>query len=217
VTNGTEFLELGRGERGRLAILALSPHTDDVELGAGGTIARFVRGGASVHYVALSRAEPNSGEDSLAECRAAMRELGVPEISFWDLPVRRLADHRQEILDRLISLRDEAAFDVVLVPARYDCHQDHQVVVAESVRAFKKTRILGFDLPWNTVGDSRIDFFVPLDEGDVARKEAALSRYVGQSGRSFFEAGTVRAIARFRGEQCGAQFAEAFECIRWKV
>jgi LmbE family N-acetylglucosaminyl deacetylase len=128
-----------------------------------------------------------------------------------------MGEHRQEILDRFIQLRDSTRIDLVLAPARFDIHQDHQVVVAEAIRAFKRTRILGYDLPWNTVGESRLEMFVGLIESDVEQKENALAFYTGQQGRSFFEPGTIRAIARFRGEQCGEPFAEAFECIRWKL
>ncbi|MBI5635255.1 MAG: PIG-L family deacetylase [Nitrospirae bacterium] len=198
-------------------VLALSPHTDDAELGSGGTLAQFSRLGAHVTYIAFSRAEPAHGEDSLEECKLALKVLGVSDIQFWGYSVRYLDEHRQKILDRLIHLRDSMRVDLVFVPARYDVHQDHRVVTTESIRAFKKTRILGYDLPWNTVGESRLDLFVPLCESDVQQKEQALSCYTGQQGRSFFESDTVRAIARFRGEQCGEQYAEGFECIRWKL
>lgn len=198
-------------------VLALSPHTDDVELGAGGAIAQFARRGFTVDYVAFAKAESANGEDSLAECCAALQVLQVSKPQFWGYPVRRIHEYRQDILDRLVQIRDTRPIGLVLVPSRYDQHQDHQVVTAEAIRAFKKARILGYDLPWNTVGESRLEFFIPLQDSDVTLKEAALAQYQGQQGRSFFEPGTVRAIARFRGEQCGETYAEGFECIRWKL
>jgi LmbE family N-acetylglucosaminyl deacetylase len=173
--------------------------------------------GAHIQYIAFAGAEPANGEDSLAECRESLTVLGLPAPCFWNYPVRRLSEHRQEILDRLIELRNRQRVDLVFVPARYDQHQDHQVVTAEAIRAFKRSRILGYDLPWNTVGESRVDFFIPLTRDDIRQKERALANYAGQQGRSFFEEGTVQAIARFRGEQCGEQYAESFECIRWKL
>lgn len=198
-------------------VLALSPHTDDVELGAGGTLARLARLGTRITYIAFARAEASKDEDSLEECRLSLRMLGIEDLQFWDFPVRRFSDFRQDILDRLIQLRNAMQIDLVLVPARPDCHQDHQLVTMEAIRAFKKARLLGYDLPWNAVGESRLDFFVPLSESDIEQKERALACYKGQIGRSFFEPGTIQAIARFRGEQCGEQYAEGFECIRWKL
>jgi N-acetylglucosamine malate deacetylase 1 len=200
----------------RWRVLALSPHTDDVELGAGGFVANLYRAGAQVRYVAFSRARSLSGEDSLAECRESVERLGGNiGVEFWGYTPSRLPDSRQEILERLIGIRDADLPDLVLCPTLYDCHQDHQCVVAEAVRAFKRTRVLGYDLHWNTVGESKVDFYVVLGEHDVEAKETALACYAGQQHRPFFAPGTMRAIARFRGEQVGATYAEAFQVIRW--
>ncbi|MEK7747784.1 MAG: PIG-L deacetylase family protein [Nitrospirota bacterium] len=199
-------------------VLALSPHTDDIELGAGATVARLASKGVDVLSVVFTRAETKDAEkDSLAECKEAVKVLGIKTLSFLDFPVRRFNEHRQDILDHLIKIRNTEKIDLVLTPARHDTHQDHATITMEAIRAFKKTRILGYDLPWNTVGHSQLDFFVSVTEEGLAQKEEALACYKGQMDRSFFQPGTIRAIARFRGEQCGEPYAECFECIRWKL
>lgn len=198
-------------------VLALSPHTDDAELGAGGLIARFRRAGVTVDVVAFAPARSLGGTDSLDEWRNSLDLLSVgPEHrAFWDYQDTQLPLHRAEILDRLVGLRDEMRPDLVLVPAPHDCHQDHQTVTQEAVRAFKRQRLLAYDLHWNTVGMSSLDWFVALSEEDVALKESALACYLGQRPRPYFEPGLMRAIARMRGEQCGERYAEAFDVLRW--
>ena len=137
-------------------VLVLAPHTDDGEFGCGGTMARLVEAGADVRYVAFSIATKSLPEgfapDTLArEVREATAELGIPEanLTVHDFEVRTFPERRQDILELLIALWEEWRPDAVFQPSLHDVHQDHQVVAAEGLRAFKRTTILGYEIPWN--------------------------------------------------------------------
>ena len=137
-------------------VLVLAPHTDDGEFGCGGTMARLVEGGADVRYVAFSIATKSLPDgfppDTLArEVREATAELGIPEanLTVHDFEVRTFPERRQDILELLIALWEEWRPDAVFQPSLHDVHQDHQVVAAEGLRAFKRTTILGYEIPWN--------------------------------------------------------------------
>ena len=137
-------------------VLVLAPHTDDGEFGCGGTMARLVEAGADVRYVAFSIATKSLPEgfppDTLArEVREATTELGIPEanLTVHDFEVRTFPEHRQDILELLIGLWEDWKPDVVFQPSLHDIHQDHQVIAAEGLRAFKRTTILGYEIPWN--------------------------------------------------------------------
>src|ERR687883_2068218 len=134
-------------------VLVLAPHTDDGEFGAGGTMARLVEEGADVRYVAFSIATRSLPEgyaaDTLArEVREATAELGIPEalLTVHDFEVRTFPEHRQEILELLVELWEEWKPEVVFQPSLNDVHQDHQVVAAEGLRAFKRTTVLGYEI-----------------------------------------------------------------------
>src|SRR4051812_41400469 len=136
--------------------LVLAPHTDDGEFGAGGTMARLVEAGADVRYVAFSIATRSLPEgfapDTLArEVREATAELGIPEanLTVHDFDVRTFPEHRQDILELLVGLWEEWRPDAVFQPSLHDIHQDHQTIAAEGLRAFKRTTILGYEIPWN--------------------------------------------------------------------
>ena len=136
--------------------LVLAPHTDDGEFGCGGTMVRLVDEGVDVRYVAFSIATKSLPEgfppDTLArEVREATTELGIPEgnLTVHDFEVRSFPVHRQDILELLIALWEEWKPDVVFQPSLHDVHQDHQVIAAEGLRAFKRTTILGYEIPWN--------------------------------------------------------------------
>lgn len=202
-------------------VLVLSPHTDDGELGAGGTIARLCELGAEVRYAAFSTAEasvpahlPRNILET--EVRAATRELGIAEdrLHIYKYEVRKLNYARQDILEELIRLRNEHRFDLVLMPSLNDIHQDHATIAMEGVRAFKNVTILGYELIWNNL-KFETSGFVALEEHHVRRKIAALEQYKSQGARAYMSADFIRSLARARGVQIGADYAEAFEIIRW--
>ena len=95
-------------------ILALSPHTDDVEFGAGGTIARWIEEGKKVFYSAFSIAEKSVPEglpkDILEqEVRQSTKVLGIEEdnLFIYKFEVRKFPQFRQEILELLVDLREK--------------------------------------------------------------------------------------------------------------
>ena len=206
-------------------VLVLGSHTDDGEFGCGATIARLTEAGKEVHYAAFSIAEASVPEglpktilDS--EIRAAAKVLGIADehLYVYRFPVRHFPRHRQDILEELVRLRRRLHPDLVLLPASTDVHQDHQVVAREGLRAFKFTRILGYELPWNNFSfDS--DFYVFLEDRHVGKKLAAIHCYESQvaAGRSYADDEFIRGLARTRGVQCGHHYAEAFEVKRWML
>lgn len=202
------------------SVLVLAPHTDDGELGAGGFLHKLITSAnAKVIYVAFSTAKeslPNGlREDTLIhEVRNATKELGLEDIKILDYPVRNFYDHRQAILDDLIKIRATNSFDLVLLPASSDIHQDHQVIHNEGIRAFKNTTILGYELIWNSF-DFKNHLYVKLNEQNINKKVRALSQYKSQSHRAYMSEDFVKSLAYTRGLQVNHKYAECFEVIRW--
>ena len=204
-------------------ILVLAPHTDDGELGAGGSISYFLEQKAKVYYAAFSTAKDSvpkgmPGDILKTEVRKATSRLGIDEknLMIYDYQVRKLNYSRQEILEDLIKLRNKVHFDLVLMPSLNDIHQDHITVSQEGLRAFKTTSILGYELIWNNL-TFNTTCFIRLEERHVENKISALKYYQSQKGRDYVSADFIRSLARARGVQIGAEFAEAFEVIRWVI
>ncbi len=200
--------------------LVLAPHTDDGEFGCGGTMARLVEVGAEVRYVAFSIATKSLPDgfppDTLArEVREATAEIGLPDeqLILHDFEVRTFPERRQEILEVLISLWEDWQPDIVFMPSLHDVHQDHQVVAAEGLRAFKRTTVLGYEIPWNNFN---FDYqaFVALEQAHVERKVAALGRYESQQHRNYANPDYIWNLAKTRGINVNRELAEAFEVYR---
>lgn len=206
-------------------VLVLSPHTDDAELGCGGTIARMIEEHVDVHVAVFSTAEeslpPGSRPGTLKrEFLEAMPQLGVStsNLVVFEYPVRRLSYYRQEILEELVKLRRTLVPELVLLPSGSDVHQDHQVIYAEGMRAFRDTSILGYELPWNHVTFSA-QAFVVLERRHLDLKWRALQAYRSQLElrRPYFCKEFIDSLARVRGTQVRAEYAEAYEVVRVRL
>jgi LmbE family N-acetylglucosaminyl deacetylase len=200
--------------------LVLAPHTDDGEFGCGGTIARLVEAGVDVRYVAFSIATrslpPGFPADTLArECAEATAELGVPaaNLTVHDFDVRTFPHRRQDILELLVATWEEWRPDVVFQPSLHDVHQDHQTIAQEGLRAFKRTTILGYEIPWNNF-DFAYQWYFALEREQLDRKVAALARYASQAHRRYSDPEYIRNVARTHGINVNREYAEVFQVYR---
>ena len=204
-------------------VLILAPHTDDGELGCGGAISKFVECGMDVYYAAFSVAEKSVPDefpkDVLEiEVKKAMAVLGVPKtnLMIYRYEVRTFSYRRQDILEDIVSLRNELQPDLIFMPSPNDLHQDHKVVAEEAIRAFKRFTILGYEEPWNNISFNTVSF-IPLEEKHIKKKIEALKCYETQRYRSYLNEEFIRGLARTRGTQIEVKYAEAFEVIRWVI
>ena len=183
-------------------------------------MARLVERDVDVRYVAFSIATKSLPEgfppDTLArEVREATTEIGIPaaNLTVHDFEVRSFPDHRQDILELLIALWEDWKPDVVFQPSLHDVHQDHQVIAAEGLRAFKRTTILGYEIPWNNF-DFEYQWYFALEEKHVLLKVAALERYASQQHRRYANAEYVHNLSRMHCVNVNREFAEVFQVYR---
>ncbi len=202
-------------------VLVLAPHTDDGELGCGGTISRMVEEGREVYYAAFSTAAesvpPPFPPDILEkEVRQGTKVLGIPAANLlvYKYKVRHLPHMRQEILEELVRMKREIDPATVFLPSAQDLHQDHQTVHIEGLRAFKTVTVLGYELPWNNLSFDYRHFCV-LTREHVQTKIAALRCYQSQQHRPYTQEEFIWSWARTRGGQIMVEYAEAFDVLRW--
>lgn len=192
-------------------VLVLSPHSDDGELGAGGTISRLIEEESEVYYTSFY-----TSPILMRECKNSVYSLGIPteNIINFDYEVRKFPENRQKILDDLLRLKDEIRPELVVCPSSYDIHQDHQVVYVETLRAFKTScSIWGYEHPWNNCLFTT-DIFVRLEEHHIEKKIEALKKYTSQAYRQYMAPQYILGLACVRGTQIGHRLAEAFETLR---
>ena len=201
-------------------ILILAPHTDDGELGCGGTIAKFSAEGKEIFYAAFSDSKkslaPVLAPDTLRhECKKATNILGIKEsnLFFFDFDVRTFPLYRQEILEEMVRLNKSIQRDLIFTPAASDIHQDHGIIYAESLRAFKNCSLLGYELPWNN-SFFNTQCFIKLTEPEIQTKLLSLKAYISQAHRDYFKEDFINSLATVRGLQAKSAYAEAFEVYK---
>jgi LmbE family N-acetylglucosaminyl deacetylase len=208
-----------------MKILLLSPHTDDIELGAGGTVIKLLEEKSNdICWAVFSICEDAVPEglppDTLEkEFTSVASKLGIRDYRIYRFPNKNFPQYRQEILSQLDKVKREFKPDLLISPSLNDFHQDHKIIAEEAVRAFKKDAgIIGYELPWNNLVFSP-QLTVKLTGKQMEGKWELLSIYKSQFTlqRSYFSKEFIFGWARMRGVQCNSEYAEAFEVVRWII
>lgn len=200
--------------------LFLAPHTDDWELGCGATVAKLIKDGCRLRFIAFSTGwellRPGFPSDATYhEAKASVQSygLGTDCLKILNYSTKRLPEHRQGILDELDRVNFEWQPDIIFAPSTKDTHQDHQTVVNEAIRVFTRSTLLTYGFPWNAYNFAPT-YFVPVSEQQIKQKIRAVQCYRSQAHHYYTHSRSIVAQARYHGLQCGSPFAEAFEVIR---
>jgi LmbE family N-acetylglucosaminyl deacetylase len=200
-----------------LCVLAIGAHPDDIEIGAGGTLLSLAQSqrGLRASYLVLT----GSPERHL-EARTAAREF-LPGADLttrlFDLPEGRLPAVWSRVKDTIEDVAGSFRPDVVLAPQPNDAHQDHRTIAEIVPTVFRDQLYLGYEIPkWDgDLGSAGPSTYVPLS-ADVARLKAELLHkcYPSQHARDWWDDEVFLGLARLRGMECRAPYAEAFRCTK---
>jgi LmbE family N-acetylglucosaminyl deacetylase len=199
------------GER-PLRVLAIGAHPDDIEIGAGATLMQLADGRpAEVRYVVLT-GTPQRQEEAR---KAAALFLATADVrtELHDLPEGRLPMQWSRVKDILEDVAKHGVPDLIFAPSVHDAHQDHRTIAEIVPTVFRDSLCLSYEIPkWD--GDLwRPSVYVPARDAVVLRKVELLSEcFPSQVGRDWWDDETFLGIARIRGMECRARYAEAFGC-----
>ena len=193
-------------------ILLLGAHCDDIAIGAGGSLLELCRAHPGVVVSALVLTGGGSLREE--EERAALTAFcpgAKLEVTVLDLPDGRVPVRWERAKLALEEMRTHGEPDLIFGPSPHDAHQDHRTLAKLVPTAFRDHLTLGYEiLKWD--GDlTQPGAYLPLAEPVLREKIAKLHEHYGsQRDRSWFDAETFAGLARIRGVQCHARYAEAF-------
>jgi LmbE family N-acetylglucosaminyl deacetylase len=198
-----------------LSVLAIGAHPDDIEIGAGGTLLSLAESqpGLRARYVVLT-----GSPDRQAEARQAARAF-LPAadltVDVHDLPEGRLPSVWAAVKEVLEEVGRTCSPDVIVAPSSDDAHQDHRTIGEIVPTVFRDHLYLAYEIPkWD--GDlGRPSVYVPLS-AELARRKVALLHqcFPSQRGRDWWDDEVFLGLARLRGVECRAPYAEAFACSK---
>lgn len=207
--------ELEAGASRNLQILCLGCHSDDIEIGCGGTILRLARQypECTFHWVVFSAPGIRADE---ARC-------GAKVFAGERLDTLLLKDFRDgflpfagaEIKAIFEELKGQLSPDLILTHSRTDAHQDHRLVAEMTWNTFRDHMILEYEIPKYDGDMGQPSVFVAL-EADLYRQKVAqvVNIFKSQQTKRWFREDTFLALMRLRGMESNAPsgYAEAFYC-----
>ncbi|MFC4947230.1 PIG-L deacetylase family protein [Pseudonocardia sp. GCM10023141] len=197
-------------------ILLLGAHCDDIAIGAGGSLLELCRAHPGVAVSALVLTGGGSLREEEEQAALASFCPGAHlELTVLDMPDGRVPTRWERAKVALEEHRGHFEPDLIFAPAPHDAHQDHRTLAELVPTVFRDHLTLGYEiLKWE--GDlKQPSTFLPLAEPVLREKVAKLHEHYGsQRDRTWFDAEVFAGLARIRGVQCHARYAEAFHVAK---
>lgn len=216
-TAGLLFVTLQRPEvsvpRDR-RILVVAAHPDDLELAAGGSLARFADRGHDVRAVIMSDGSAG-GDPALRpdEALSAGRYLGLRSLTVHKYTDTMLGTQMEQMIATIEQAIGEFEPDLIMTHSANDQHQDHHSVHLAVLRAGRRVpSIICFESP-SVTPEFTPRFFVDISDYMQA-KVGAVEWHANQMGKPYMGADRIVGQAAHRGAQAKVQHAEGFEVVR---
>jgi LmbE family N-acetylglucosaminyl deacetylase len=205
-----------RAEREKdLNVLCLGAHSDDIEIGCGGTILRLAQEypACQFHWVVFTAAGKRAEEAKRAvELFAGSRVKTVLFKEFRDGFLPFVGGEVKAIFE---DLKQQIAPDIIFTHHPGDAHQDHRLISELTWNTFRDHLILEYEIPKYDGDMGTPSAFVPLEQAIYRKKvDYLVDAFESQRGKRWFEPDTFLSLMRLRGMECNSpsRYAEAFYC-----
>lgn len=204
-------MDFGKVQR----LLCLGAHSDDIEIGAAGTIARIIERNPSVEirWEVFAPGLAKRAEEARQSGEAVCREAGKTNIQIHDFRDGYLMFQGAEVKDAFNRIAADFSPDLILTHHDDDRHQDHRFVSQLTWNTWRNHAILEYEI-FKYDGDlGRPNVFVPLSKKTCQAKiDHLLAAFPSQTNRAWFTPEVFWATLRLRGAECNSpsQYAEAF-------
>jgi LmbE family N-acetylglucosaminyl deacetylase len=198
-------------------VLAFGAHPDDLEVGAGGLLARLSAEGAEVTLAIVSI--PTLTEQRKEEARAAADVIDANLVVIYeDKPCRVEDIAMHELVRRFDNIVGDVRPDLVITHSANDLHWDHGLVNRATVSALRRTPcdLLAYlsSPEMNAQSRSLGNCFADISQY-VEAKVAAIACHKSQLPKLDLE--SSRDLARAMGRISGYEFAECYEVLRVRI
>jgi LmbE family N-acetylglucosaminyl deacetylase len=197
------------------SILAIGAHPDDIEIGCGGTLAKFVANGDQVTMLVITdgRNGPGDVSERKHEQENAANVLGVHHLVWGNIPDCEVSLHEKDLVGVIERVIKHTGCDLILTHSISDSHQDHVAVARGTLGAARHCpSVLAYDAP-SSIGFEETVF---VDISDtIDKKVEALKCHASQVAASpMVSSDRERAKATVAGHHARRPMAEGFQPVR---
>jgi LmbE family N-acetylglucosaminyl deacetylase len=216
MATGLLSLNLGPARDRPRTILCLGAHSDDIEIGCGGTILRLLAENrdVDVHWVVLGSSGERDGE-AVASANVFLADARRKTIVVQNFKDGFFPYLGGEIKAYFEELKRTVSPDIVFTHYRHDLHQDHRLVSELTWNTFRHHLILEYEIVKYDGDLGSPNLFVCLDRTQAQRKVTTLmATFKSQANHAWFTEDTFLAMLRLRGVESNApeKYAEGFYC-----
>jgi LmbE family N-acetylglucosaminyl deacetylase len=197
-------------------VLCVGAHSDDIEIGCGGTVLRMIERSKTIEfYWLVLSSNPKRGKEAESSANAFLRRAHKKTVvvkSFRDGFLPYLGPPVKECFEELKKVFTP---DVIFTHCRHDLHQDHRLVCELTWNTFRNHLILEYEIPKYDADLRSPNFFVPLSEAHARKKVKSVIRYfTTQQNKQWFSEDLFYGLMRLRAIEVAspARYAEAFFC-----
>jgi LmbE family N-acetylglucosaminyl deacetylase len=197
-------------------VLCLGAHSDDIEIGAGGTLLKLAEraGDLEICWVVFSAPGVRADEARLS-ADDFLSGIGRKQVKIGSFRESYFPSEWPSIKEWLEEIKVNFVPDIVFTHYRDDRHQDHRVLSDLAWNTFRNHLILEYEILKYDGDLGQPNVFVPVSEQLCTRKiELLMKHFQTQSTRHWFTSDTFEAMHRIRGIECVSPTgrAEAFYC-----
>ncbi len=199
-----------------LTVLCLGAHSDDIEIGCGGTLLKLAQEYPllRVHWVVFT-AQGTRRQEALESANDFLATVNEKEIVLESFQDGFLPYTGAQVKDYFEALKKQLVPDVIFTHYRHDLHQDHRLLCDLAWNTWRNHLILEYEIPKYDGDLGTPNLFVHLKEAQANQKtDLLMKHFQTQTNKDWFTGDTFMGLMRLRGmeSKSPSKFAEAFYC-----
>lgn len=206
------MLNLKLNDSSPLNILCLGAHSDDIEIGCGGTML-YLKEKYNIGHVSwiVFSASALRAKEATKSANLFLENLSSKHVEIKSFRDGFFPSQFTEIKEFFEKMKLDISYDLVFTHYRNDRHQDHRTISDLTWNTFRNHLILEYETPKYDGDLGSPNLFVPLDEHIISQKnDIILKSFVSQTSKHWFDEETFNALPRLRGMEAAVKYAEAF-------
>ncbi len=209
-------LKLEESNKKGLKILCLGAHSDDIEIGCGGTVMRLIQEyiQPEIYWVVFS-SNRKRRKEAIESARSVLKNVNKKNIIIKNFRNGFFPFQGAAIKDYFESLKQKFDPDIVLTHYRDDRHQDHRTISDLTWNTYRRHLILEYEIPKYDGDFGAPNLFFEISRELCKKKKDLIMKYFGsQKEKHWFKEDLLYSIMRLRGMETGgaSEYAEAFYC-----